>query len=120
MRACSSRRARRPMDVARLIHTSPYVFAVVFALASGALALWVDTRFPGLAPGSLRMIIGHGLLSMLATDVAAALLRASADGGYAVRLVALLGLMLPALVYLFVVCVWMMKQFGAALHGSMR
>jgi hypothetical protein len=103
-----------------MIPMSPYVFAAVFALASAALALWVDARFPKLAPEGLRSIVGHSLLAMLAMEAAAKVLGVAATGGDVARMLILLGLMLPALVYVFVVCVWTMKHFTNALHGSMR
>lgn len=103
-----------------VIHLSPQIATIVFAVGAGALALWVDVRFPNLSPQRLPTMIGHAFVSMVALEVAAMALRAVTGGAHLRTLAVLVGLMLPALVYTFVVCVWVMRHFSGAMHGSTR
>jgi hypothetical protein len=103
-----------------VLHLSPYLATVLFAIGAGALALWFDVRFPGLSPERLPTMIGHAFVSMVALDAAAMALRAVSGGPHVRTVAVLMSVMLPALMYTFVVCVWVMKHFSGALHGSPR
>jgi hypothetical protein len=103
-----------------MIHMSPYLATALFAIGAGALALWLDVRFPSLSPEGLQRMIGHALVSMVALEVAATALRVVTGGAHVLTVAVLIGVMLPALVYTFVVCVWVMKHLSGAMHGSTR
>ena len=75
------------------------VFVPALVLGAGVLALWVDARFPGLAPSGLRSrSIAAGVAALL---VAALPIAPSAAG--------MLVLLLPALVFAFLTAVWLLR-----------
>ena len=95
---------------------SGQIFAVVFAVAAGVLALWFDGRFGRLAPGSLKTIVLHSMIAFVVLSGANALFPAAAHGDAARRIAALMTILLPAIVYVFVTCIWVMRH----LQGAMR
>jgi hypothetical protein len=88
---------------------SPYVFA----LAAALLALWIDTRFPKLAPESfMRRVaaVGVALVALEATPV----FNGSAAAVYAT----MFGILLPALVATFLAAVWLLRAVRDAHAGA--
>jgi hypothetical protein len=88
-----------------------------FTLVTGAalLALWFDARLPTLAPAGLRAIVLHaalalGIVHLIPGDAA------SPAGIY----LALFGIALPALIYVFLVAIWFIKHAQGALGSSVR
>ena len=75
------------------------VFLVALVLGAGALALWVDARFPRLAPEGFRSrSIAAGVAALLVFGLPVA---PSAAG--------MLVLLLPALVFAFLTAVWLLR-----------
>jgi len=84
-------------------------FLVALALGAGAIALWINNRFPGLAPGrmvvafihvGIAMVIGMALVPAIDTVVEASvspLMRA-------IVITFLVGL--PALIYALLTSIW--------------
>ena len=93
---------------------SSYAFLVALVLGAGALALWVDVRFPRLAPRGLR---GRALVAGIAF-VAVAAAPISSAGGVA-TLVTLVGVFLPVLCFALLSALWLLRtvagQPGASL-----
>lgn len=92
------------------------VFLTTFLCASGLLALWVDARLADRSPSSLRLAVFltiTGVLGLrLAKDVAVAMI--SPDNP-ALTMAVLFGLVLPALVYVFLTAIWMLKLVRGAM-----
>lgn len=86
----------------------------VLALVGGAavLALWVDTRFPSLAPEGLQWLLVHA-------GVALALMQLIPDsqGSIAFAYVVVFASALPVFVYCFLVGVWLVRLWQG-LAGS--
>lgn len=95
------------------------VFIVAFALGSALLALWIDQRFPRLAPQTLRAALLHvGASVVVAQLVVPAGMGALDTATSAVaRLSGLFGIGLPALTYSFLAAVWIMKVLHRTLRG---
>ena len=78
----------------------------VIALAGGAalLALWIDRRFPSLAPDGLQRLLVH-------TAVALGLLQLVPDSGGSVAFafVVVFAAALPVFVYCFLIAVWLVR-----------
>ena len=94
---------------------SPTVFGIAFLLGSGALALWFDMRFPGLAPGDLRralILTGAGLVASHALFMPA--FDATVQRGQV--LLGIFALALPCLWYVLLSAIWSIRL----LQGSMR
>ena len=85
-------------------------FAVVLAFGAAALALWIQVRFPSLAPTRL---IG----TMLHAGVAYALLSLASDPD-ALTFGAIFFGLLPALVYALLCAIWMLRLTQTALGLS--
>ncbi len=89
----------------------------VLGLVTGAalLALWFDLRLPTLAPAGLRAIVLHALLAFAALKLIPG--EAGSVGGI---YVALFGIALPALVYIFLVAIWFIRHAQGALGSTSR
>jgi hypothetical protein len=88
-----------------------------FALVTGAalLALWFDARLPMLAPAGLRKIVLHAAVAVLVVRLIPGD-AASPAGVY----LALFGIALPALIYVFLVAIWFIRHAQSALGSSYR
>jgi hypothetical protein len=88
-------------------------FVTLVFVAAAVLALWLDVRLGGMEPSSMTRIILHALIAMLALDVAKNVVVA-ADGPTLTMLV-LFGVFLPALVYVFLASLWVLKMVRGAM-----
>jgi hypothetical protein len=99
---------------------SPAVFAVCFLLGAVVIALWVDVRFPRLAPSSFGgavlhvggTIVGAQLLTPLATHLL--------GGSAFLTLVSTFAVGFPALVYTLLVAFWIIRILHGAARGLLR
>lgn len=89
-------------NTARMTSSSPALLA--FVVGAGAIALWIDVRFPGLAPATLkrRMIAAGGAFVLLEL---APIVGSSAALAY----LTLFGALLPAFVAVFVTSAWLLR-----------
>lgn len=90
-------------------------FALSLVTGAALLALWFDARLPMLAPAGLRAIVLHaaialGLIHLIPGDA----------GSPASVYLALFGIALPALIYVFLVAIWFIRHAQSALGSSMR
>ena len=96
-------------------------FAIGFIVIAGAMAVWVDVRFPRLAPNELRdAVIRLGvavLASHAAVPVASYLGRPMSDGA-ADALIVAVGFL--ALTFLMLSVVWIVKMLQQLLGGMLR
>jgi hypothetical protein len=101
---------------------STHAFLIVFAAGAAALALWVDRRFPGLSPESIRASFLHVGVSIAVGQllVPLAIKAAAGTGSPELVLVVVFGVALPALVYGFLAAFWVMKLLAGQLRGSPR
>ena len=97
----------------------PVTYAVVFVLGAGALALWFDQRFPGRTPTGMLALAVHAVAAFvfvrLLPGTGGRIL--DAIGAPAPELANLFAFVLPAVVYFFVVAVWMIRFAQGLLHG---
>jgi hypothetical protein len=89
---------------------------VLFALGGGALALWIDTRFPRLAPEGMRRTCFHLLAAMVFGQLAVPPIMGLLKGSEVGTLAGLFGAALPALIYCFLVSIWVIKTFQSGLR----
>jgi hypothetical protein len=95
-------------------------FVLCLALGAGALALWVDVRFPGRVKRSWKVVFCHliaaGLVIQLVMPEAGTFVR---DSGTAASYpLAAVGVALPALTYLFLASLWVLKLAQQLLPGQ--
>ncbi len=87
------------------------MFATLFMSGAALLAVWFDLRFPGVRPASwLRLGIAVGV-AMALDDVCTASLH------MAPRLVAMIGVALPAIALTFLVSIWMLRMLRSQMPG---
>jgi hypothetical protein len=84
---------------------------MLFGVGAAAIALWIDVRFPGIAPRALLGIVIHAVLALGACQLLVpagmnALLEAESA---VLTLIAVFGIAFPALLYAFLVGVWTIK-----------
>ena len=98
------------------------VFVVFLAVGAGLLALWFDSRFPTLAPESLRQAVLHVCAAFLIGRVVVplvlpAIVERTPEAALAVAVVAVA---LPAVAYAFLAGVWVLKLMYGTLRGLPR
>jgi hypothetical protein len=87
------------------------MFATLYMSGAALLAVWFDLRFPGVRPASwLRLGIAVGV-AMALDDVCTASLHV------APRLVAMIGVALPAIALTFLVSIWMLRMLRSKMPG---
>jgi hypothetical protein len=99
---------------------SPTVFAVCFLVGAVVIALWIDVRFPRLAPSSIGVtvlhvggtIVGAQLLTPLATHLLV--------GSAFLTLVSTFAVGFPALVYTLLVAIWIIRILRGVARGLLR
>jgi hypothetical protein len=93
-------------------------FLIVVAVGAGAIALWIDTRFPRFAPKEIRRAVVHVGVSILIGQLAVPLLiKTIAAGGSPVAvLFAIFGIGFPALTYCLLASIWIIKVLQGALR----
>jgi hypothetical protein len=93
----------------------------LIALGAGAIALWIDVRFPRLAPDELAKVMLHAAASIAlgyAITPAFQALIVSEDPRF--TLLAVFGLAFPAIVYCLLAGVWMIRLAQRTLSGHLR
>jgi hypothetical protein len=92
---------------------------VLIALGAAAIALWIDVRFPGIAPRNYRGILIHAALAVAAGQllVPAGLRFVQGLDSHALTLVGVFGIAFPAIIYALLVGVWMIKTAQNHLSG---
>jgi hypothetical protein len=93
-------------------------FLIVVAVGAGAIALWIDTRFPRFAPTDMRRAVVHVGFSILIAQLAVPVLvkTIAAAGSPAGVLFALFGIGFPALTYCLLASIWIIKVLQGALR----
>jgi hypothetical protein len=93
-------------------------FLIVIAVGAGAIALWIDTRFPRFTPKDMRQAVIHVGLSILAAQLAIPLLvkTIAVAGSPAGILFALFAIGFPALIYCLLASIWIIKMLQGALR----
>lgn len=78
----------------------------VIALACGAalLAVWLDSRFPALAPAGLHRLIVHAAVALVLMQLVP-----GTGGSVAFAFVVVFAVALPVFVYGFLVTVWFVR-----------
>jgi hypothetical protein len=99
------------------------LMTVLLALGAGALALWVDMRFPRLEPRELRLkFLAHifAVPLALALIAPAGLHLMTRTTHLPVKVAGLIGIALPCLIYAFLVTVWILKLVQRTAGSSIR
>ncbi len=95
--------------------------SVLFVIATAVLALWVDARFPGLAPAEVMRTGIHIGIAFVASTVAAPIVSDVVVGtGLPLARLAALALVLVALGYLFLTVIWVIKLAQGPMRSMMR
>lgn len=98
---------------------TPTIFVPVLALGAALIALWIDLRFPSLAPMNLRTCFIHAAVAFVALAIVPIAVEPTFSGSQSLlaKLVALFGILFPALVYSFLSLKWLLKPLASGLLG---
>jgi hypothetical protein len=94
-------------------------FLLVLCVAGALLALWVDVRFPGLAPEDLWRAALRLLLALAVAHLVTPALVLAVSAGMSPG-VALMTFALPAIALFFLATMWMMRALQGSLYGFRR
>lgn len=95
---------------------SVQVFGILFLLGAGAVALWLDARFPGIAPPDLSRALLRTIIVLAASQFLfppvwdAALARSPV-------LLAVFSLAFPCLTLVLLCAIWSIRQLQAKLRS---
>ena len=108
---------------ARPVHTddvgvSAQLAVPIFAVGAGALAIWLELRFPKLGPEDMRGVIVHAVCAYGFFLLGDGLFAAVAGDELWRRLIAIFVVNVTALVYMLVVCLWVLKVFRGAVSAA--
>jgi hypothetical protein len=94
------------------------MFVLCIAVGAGAIALWVDVRFPKLMPWSLRRLLVHLIAAIAVVYVVGPAMGFVARSGVpAANLASVFCVGFPVLVYEFLVGAWMIRLAQASGAG---
>jgi hypothetical protein len=101
---------------------STVLFAVLFVAAAGAVALWIDVRFPRLGPAELPSAMAHLFAAAIANEMLDGALGGFVAGSALPqsRLVAIVGIILPLVIYAVLAALWVLRIAHRALSGHLR
>src|SRR5215210_6231781 len=94
---------------------SASTFPIVFLFAAFALALWTDARWPRLTPPDLRLAILHLVGSIVVAKGVSWTFATPTTAN--VKLAMIVALVLPALVYVLLACMWIVKVTQQMISG---
>ncbi len=98
------------------------VYLVLFALGAGAVALWLDFRFPDWTPRNVR----GAIVRLAASFVIAHVVVPTAFGLVApidvrpLKVLAIFAVAFVAVTYSLLAAIWMIKLAQARMRGSLR
>lgn len=94
------------------------IFLGFLAVGAGAIALWVDARFRGLTPQSIRTALIHVGASLVLGQLAVpgAMGLVSDGSSPAVVLAIVFGIAFPALTYALLASIWVIKTLQSGLR----
>lgn len=93
----------------------------LIGLGTGAIALWIEVRFPHLAPQEMAKAVLHAAASLAvgyATSPAIQALVAYED--HRLTLLAIFGLAFPSIVYCLLAGIWVIRLAQRSLSGHLR
>jgi hypothetical protein len=94
---------------------SGIVFTVAAAFGAALLAVWIDARFPWLAPrGLTARLVAAGAAWVLANGAATLFERVLAGSTVQSGALLALAVILPALVATFLTGLWLLRSLGTA------
>jgi hypothetical protein len=96
---------------------SSSAFVVCFLVGSGAVALWLDNRFPSLAPESFKATFLHVGGTIVAAQLLSPLALHFLGGSRLATLLVVFLAVFPALTYSLIVAIWLLKLMTNALRG---
>lgn len=91
---------------------------LAIAAGAGALALWLDARYNARTPRTVRRTLAHLAISMLFLHLSPGLvtLVVAAGESPARKMLAVFAVLLPALVYVWLSSIWLIKLLQRAAH----
>jgi hypothetical protein len=95
------------------------VFVLALAIGAGLLALWVEVRFPRLAPAGLVRVFLNIVAALALLHIVDGLLGAIGDHP-ALRFAVVFATALPALTYVFLSSLWVLRLMQSSMTGSAR
>lgn len=118
-------RRARPRQYGRYARSSVAVSAgfvtVLIGLGAGVVALWIDVRFPGLAPRDLAKAIIHVAASVaVGYAIGPALHTLLSSEDPRIILLGVFGIGFPSIVYCLLAGVWIIKLTQRMLSGHLR
>lgn len=96
------------------------VFAVAYLAGAAAIALWIDARFPRLAPTDVMRAIAHLFAAAVANSLLDQRLAVAVSSLPHGRLIAVLGVVLPLVVYAALAAIWVLRIAHRTLSGHLR
>jgi heme O synthase-like polyprenyltransferase len=98
------------------------VMVLLFAVGAGAIAVWIDARFPRLAPEEMRRALIHVGISIVVAQLLVPIGMRLLLGveTHVATLFAIFGVAFPAIVYALLSGVWVIKLTTGALRSNMR
>jgi hypothetical protein len=95
---------------------SVQVFGILFLLGAGAIALWLDARFPQFAPANLRRALWRTLIALAASQLVFPPVW-EATLAQSPVLVAIFTVAFPCLTWILLSTIWSIRHLQATMRG---
>jgi hypothetical protein len=92
-----------------------HYFVLALFVGAAFLALWCYVRFESRSPSSMSRVLLHTLVAMLALRIASATVGLTVGDSPGQTMLVLFVVMLPALVYVFLASLWVLRMLRSAM-----
>jgi hypothetical protein len=92
-------------------------FVLTLAVAAALLALWCHVRWPGAAPAGYLAAALRVIAGLLLLHVGVLVLEAAVGTSPGMALLAIVGVIVPVLTFMFLASLWVLKVFADSLRG---
>jgi hypothetical protein len=94
---------------------------ILIGVGAGAIALWIDVRFPRLAPRDVAKVVLHAAASIaVGYAISPAVETLASFEDPRLSLAAVFGLAFPAIVYCLLAGIWVIRLAQQMLSGHLR
>ena len=90
----------------------------IFTLGTAALALWSFVRWPDAAPDTIKGAVWRVLLALALFQVGGAALHLGVEAVPSLRIVVVVGCVIPVMTYAFLASIWFLKVCADQIRGA--
>lgn len=99
----------RVVEIVPFLPLGAQAYLVVFAVGAAGIALWLHTRFPQLGPGDVRGVTMHLIASIAGANALVPIAYSLGSGSARALTATTIAVALPAVLYMFMSGIWVIR-----------